>query len=231
MTAHDPGFLEELKSSALERMKSPIAGTFAIIWLLTNWRVPVALAFGSVPEQGRIELLEQVFSQENEFDLWLKVALIPLAVTFLYLTIMPALREAYAGWLIQSEYRTTRRRQQLEQDLREESEYRETLRAICAALRRELVDSEKAFSKIAEFAKAGLDPSSGEFYSQIESTAIRRKKSLEITNRHFDFFGHYTGELPSAYESFLMKWRRTMPVITGLPPKSSRYSLIDESKI
>lgn len=211
----------ETKDALLERLKSPIAGTFVVAWLITNWRVPIILVFGSVPDQDRVLLIEKLFEKSFPATL-IPTLLIPAAVTFAYLFCMPWLKEVYANWLIQSEYRTVRRRQQLQEDLREEGEYRETLRAICAGLKREIVESDKAFQEISNLAKSGEDPKTGDFYTQINQIAITRKRELENISRHIEnFFGHYTGEFPAAYQGFLLKWVRKLSVLLGLPPSDN----------
>lgn len=207
--------VKDLYKALLDRLGNPITGTFIVAWLLTNWRVPILIFFGSLPEQSRVHLIESIFN-EGFCATILSVLILPALCTAAYLFIT-MLKEAYVSWLNRSEYRTKLNRQRMLEDLKEETEYRDTLRAICAALKIDLKESQNAFKQISELAQNGQDPDRGTFYPQIEKAADFQVKYLERRGKQIEsFFNHYNGELPAAYQHFLYKWKPTLSTISGL---------------
>jgi len=208
--------IKDTLNAILERIGNPITGAFILVWLATNWRVPMVILFGSFPEQGRVQLIEEIFN-EGLVSTILSALIFPTLFTALYLFLMPLLKEFYVNWLNRSEYRTKSNRQQMLEDLREVSEYRDTLRAICAALKKDLVESQKNFERISELARNGQDPERGEFYSEIENISKSQGTYLLRTQKHIEhFFTHYTGELPAAYQHFYYKWGSKLKILSGL---------------
>lgn len=210
---------KDMSRAILDRVGNPISGTFIITWLLTNWRVPVVLFFGSVPEKDRIALIEEIFPGPIQTTI-LHVVIFPLFFSVIYLVGMPWLKEIYASWLNRHDYRTKRNQQRMIEDLREEGEYRETLRSICAVLKQELREAEGAFQSIKDLSISGLDESKGNFYSQIEHTASTQQKQISKVSKSIEhFFNNYTSDVPDAYQWFLVKWVRTLKSLSGVTSK------------
>lgn len=177
----------ELSNAIIQRFGHPIGGTFTFTWLIVNWKVPIYLIFGSVPERDRVTLIREVFPS-SIVETLLQVFVLPSVITFAYLMLMPWLKEFYVYIVNRHEYRVARSKQRLDEDLREEAEYRQTLKAICSVLKEEIKESKQAFELIENMSKAGIGDSNYDHYIQIERKATQRIAQLDIITKHIENF-------------------------------------------
>ncbi|PIP93523.1 MAG: hypothetical protein COW00_15195 [Bdellovibrio sp. CG12_big_fil_rev_8_21_14_0_65_39_13] len=201
-----------------ERVKNPISGTFSLIWFITNWQVPIILVFGTTPEQDRISVINLYITSKNSL---LPLVIYPLLLTLAYLLIMPILKEWYNWWINRSDYRISRAKQKLELDLQEESQYRETLRSLCAGLKKVLNDSSLAFQEISDTAKQGQEKKNIYFYEDIDKLALEKRRYSELTVKQIEhFFENYNADIPDNYQLFLLKWgKKTLKALANIGPK------------
>jgi len=81
--------LKSFFEASKERIKNPLIGTFAITWVLLNWKAVVILVFSGLTIEKRIDLIETSHTS-------LKYNLIlPLAIAFFYVIALP-----YIMWLV-----------------------------------------------------------------------------------------------------------------------------------
>jgi len=134
---------------------------------------------------------------------------------------MPILKEWYNWWINRSDYRISRAKQKLELDLQEESQYRETLRSLCAGLKKVLNDSSLAFQEISDTAKQGQEKKNIYFYEDIDKLALEKRRYSELTVKQIEhFFENYNADIPDNYQLFLLKWgKKTLKALANIGPK------------
>ncbi len=70
----------------IERVKSPLYGSFIITWIIWNWRIFITLAFFDKEDYKGLNVVEYVIT--NYLDWWNSL-LIPLGITLLYVFALP----------------------------------------------------------------------------------------------------------------------------------------------
>jgi hypothetical protein len=193
-----------------ERINNPISGIFILSWIIVNWKIPILLVFATVPEKDRLTEIESYLVGAG----WMHLLIIPILTAALYLFLIPLLREYYLAWLNKSDFRIKRDKLQIESDLNEVKDYRETLAAINAFLKNE-------FKKYSENTTALLDLAHDVITNWpeeevVDPKLIQIKKELEqnkdnlerIVKSYENFFSRYSGTLPEMYSHYETKWKR-----------------------
>lgn len=90
--------IHEIFTSFEKRVKSPIFGSFALSWLLVNWRVVLSVFDKEILESYGCDTLVQMI----EFQSYWRLVWLPLIVTALYLGLGPFLgncMRAFDAWI------------------------------------------------------------------------------------------------------------------------------------
>ncbi len=72
--------LGSIKTGLLQRIESPLIGTFSILFVIFNWRAFAVFLFSAKPIEERLSYIEQTYSSQCYY-LWLP-ALFSLLITF-----------------------------------------------------------------------------------------------------------------------------------------------------
>jgi hypothetical protein len=76
-------FIKEFFENAKERVKSPLIGTFALTWMIFNWKPILVLLFSNWEIESRISYLEKTYTNQ------LILVIYPLLVTVFYIFALP----------------------------------------------------------------------------------------------------------------------------------------------
>lgn len=122
--------LSEMSEAVKSRIAAPIAGTFTLIWLTINWRVPVYLFTGSIDPETRIEMVGAYFTMAGHWPaiVW------PVLATSTYLVCVPWLADRYERIPRHFQAKKQFRDQDIEIGLQEQRSFGSDLRYLCSHL-------------------------------------------------------------------------------------------------
>lgn len=114
--------LKDLFKAATDRLDSPVAGPFTIIWLIWHWQVPVLLVFGS-PNLERIAAIQGYLDQQS----YLSLLVFPAVLTLAYIPTILFSRVCYNWISTYVLYWIQKRNESIERRIQQEREYGSTL--------------------------------------------------------------------------------------------------------
>ncbi len=114
--------LKDLAKAVADRLNSPVAGPFTIIWLIWHWQVPVVLVFGATNADRVVAI--QNYLDDKSYDLLFWG---PLLLTLLYIPTLSVARFAYYWLTSVVGYWIERRNFDIQNRLKDEAEYGATL--------------------------------------------------------------------------------------------------------
>ncbi|WP_374035778.1 hypothetical protein ACES2I_08835 [Bdellovibrio bacteriovorus] len=114
--------LKDLFKAATDRLDSPVAGPFTIIWLIWHWQVPVLLVFGT-PNIDRVGAIQKYFNDNSTATLVGG----PLLLTIIYIPLLLGARMLYNFAESEAAYWIQKRNDRVATKIREENEYGATL--------------------------------------------------------------------------------------------------------
>ncbi|MFV8250463.1 hypothetical protein [Bdellovibrio bacteriovorus] len=114
--------LKDLFKAATDRLDSPVAGPFTLIWLIWHWQLPVLLIFGS-PNLERIAAIRGYLDQQN----YLSLIVFPAGITIAYIPTILFFRVCYNWISTYVLYWMQRRNESIDKKLTQERDYGATL--------------------------------------------------------------------------------------------------------
>ncbi|MFV3409668.1 hypothetical protein ACNH6C_13735 [Bdellovibrio bacteriovorus] len=114
--------LKDLFKAATDRLDSPVAGPFTLIWLIWHWQLPVLLIFGS-PNLERIAAIQGYLDQQS----YLSLLAYPALLTMAYIPTILFFRVCYNWISTYVLYWIQRRNESIDKKLTQERDYGATL--------------------------------------------------------------------------------------------------------
>src|SRR5688572_8186474 len=90
-TPEEKSIPQEFIEAVKRRLSHPVAGVFALVWILFNWRMLFFLAVSDRPAEARIDASLEYLNH------WSGITF-PTLLTFVYLALSPWLSEAVSWW-------------------------------------------------------------------------------------------------------------------------------------
>lgn len=172
----------EFEAEAIDRVNSPLIGSFIFSWMLIHWRVIVGISFGPPdPNQNRIDFIASQLFSRSGWPWFVDMILFPLCAAVFYVAIHVLTRHLF--YYVERHFREKRKRRDLEDKIEhgEYQQWHDSLRDLVASANLHFKQLKNTLTA-AENTLSSTDPKIRNL-SQIKEIEAQIKTSIAVVDK------------------------------------------------